>query len=103
MELGIQSFASEREELNKPKPRKESELQSKGERRDRNIVRESCEERRRREDPDSVSRFLEDGKVELELSKFRIRAKGNESAQTTLGERVAKHGGAKRTEQRQRR
>ena len=44
----------------------------------------------------------EDRKVEPELLKFRIRAKEYESAQTTLGERVAKQGGAKKTEHRQR-
>ena len=59
------------------------------------IVRGSNEDRRRREGPDSVSRFLEDRKVEPELLKFRNRAKESESAQTTLGERVAKQGGAK--------
>ena len=67
-----------------------------------NNVRGSSEDGRRREGPDSVSRFLEDRKVEPELLKFRIRAKENESAQTTLGERVAKQGGAKKTEHRQR-
>ena len=39
-------------------------------------------------------------KVELELPKFRIRAKEIESAQTTHGERVTKQRGAKETEHR---
>ena len=58
MELGNPRFCTGVENI-RPKPREEREKQSKGERRDRNIVRGSCEERQRREDPDSVSRFLE--------------------------------------------
>ena len=83
--LNFQSFASERKKMNQHKPHSENESQSKEERKRRNMDRGSNEDRRRREDPDSVSRFWKTEKCNLNFQNFEPSERNRISTNNTRG------------------